>query len=84
MTSIGTLLAFVIVCASVLILRYTQPDIPRPFKTPWIPYVPIGGIMICLLMMVSLGMDNWLRLMGWLFLGLLVYIFYGRWHTNES
>jgi APA family basic amino acid/polyamine antiporter len=78
MTSIGTLLAFVIVCIGVLILRYTDPEHVRPFKTPWVPFVPLMGIFICLAMMISLGVTNWIRLIVWLAIGLLFYFFYGR------
>lgn len=77
MTSIGTLLAFVIVCICVLILRYRHPEIPRSFKTPFVPWTPILGIVICLSMMISLGIENWLRLITWMALGLLIYFFYG-------
>lgn len=84
MTSIGTLLAFCIVCASVLILRYTEPHLPRPFKTPAVPLVPLLGIAICLLMMVSLGIDNWIRLIVWLAIGIFVYVVYGRHHTSRK
>lgn len=80
MTSIGTLLAFVIVCIGVLVLRYVEPDLPRPFRTPWVPFVPIMGIFVCIAMMASLGIDNWLRLGIWLLIGLIVYFFYGRYH----
>jgi basic amino acid/polyamine antiporter, APA family len=82
MTSLGTLLAFVIVCAGVIILRCTQPDYPRPFRTPWVPFVPLAGIAICLTMMASLGMANWLRLISWLAIGSLVYFLYGRRHSK--
>ncbi|ASZ10310.1 amino acid permease [Chitinophaga pendula] len=78
MTSIGTLLAFVIVCAGVWIMRYTLPDVPRPFKTPWVPFVPIMGILCCLLMMVSLPWDTWLRLFVWMAIGMVIYYTYGR------
>lgn len=83
MTSIGTLLAFVIVCVCVLILRYKHPEIPRSFKTPWVPYVPVLGIVVCLSMMVSLGMDNWLRLIIWMIAGLVLYFLYGIKHSKE-
>lgn len=82
MTSIGTLLAFVLVCAGVLVLRYKQPDAPRAFRTPLVPVVPILGILCCLLMMVSLPLDTWLRLIGWLALGLLIYFAYGKYHSK--
>lgn len=77
MTSIGTLLAFVMVCLGVLILRYKQPDLPRAFKTPWVPVVPILGIITCLGMMFSLPLDTWIRLIVWLALGFVVYFGYG-------
>lgn len=78
LTSIGTLLAFAIVCASVLVLRKTRPDIPRPFKTPFVPAVPILGILTCILMMVSLGLATWARLAIWVLIGLAIYFLYGR------
>ena len=78
MTSIGTLLAFVMVCVGILILRKTQPDAPRTFRTPWVPVVPILGILTCLVMMVSLPGDTWLRLVVWLAIGLVIYYSYGR------
>ena len=76
MTSIGTLLAFVLVCAGVLVMRYKQPDAPRGFRTPLVPVIPILGILCCLLMMVSLPGDTWLRLVGWLALGIVIYFAY--------
>ncbi|MFN8395132.1 MAG: amino acid permease [Bacteroidia bacterium] len=82
MTSIGTLLAFVLVCAGVLVLRYKQPDAPRAFRTPLVPVVPILGILCCLAMMVSLPFDTWLRLIGWLALGLIIYFVYGKTHSK--
>ena len=78
MTSIGTLLAFVMVCLGVLIMRKQQPDAPRAFRTPWVPVVPIMGILTCLLMMVSLPWDTWLRLIVWLAAGLVIYYAYGK------
>ncbi len=78
MTSIGTLLAFVIVSTSILVLRARRPDIPRPFRTPWVPFVPIAGIFCCLVMMLSLGWENWMRLGVWLLIGLFIYGLYGR------
>ena len=80
MTSIGTLLAFVIVCFGVLILRYAEPNLPRPFRTPFVPYVPIAGILICLSLMIALGIDTWIRLVVWLAIGLCIYFYYGRFH----
>jgi APA family basic amino acid/polyamine antiporter len=78
MTSIGTLLAFVMVCAGVLILRKQQPDVHRPFKTPLVPLVPILGILTCFAMMTFLPGDTWLRLLIWLGIGLLIYFTYGK------
>ena len=82
LVSIGTLLAFVIVCAGVWILRVRRPDLPRPFKTPFVPLVPIIGIGICLLLMLTLPHDTWLRLFVWLILGFVIYFFYGRHHSR--
>lgn len=82
MTSIGTLLAFVMVCLGVLILRKKQPDTPRPFRTPWVPLVPVLGIATCLLMMVSLPLDTWIRLIAWLAIGFAVYFAYGKKHSK--
>ncbi len=78
LVNIGTLLAFVIVCAAVLVMRRTDPDTPRAFRTPFVPWVPIFGILLCLLLMFSLPAENWLRLGVWLVLGLVVYFCYGR------
>lgn len=76
MTSIGTLFAFMLVCAAVIILRKTNPDLPRQFKTPWVPFVPIMGIIVCALMIFGLGWENWLRLAGWLAIGFVIYFAY--------
>jgi len=76
-TSIGTLLAFVIVCAGVWILRARRPDLHRPFKTPWVPIVPILGIAICTYMMQTLGGATWLRLLVWLAIGFVIYFAFG-------
>jgi basic amino acid/polyamine antiporter, APA family len=77
LVSIGTLLAFVIVCIGILILRKTRPDLPRPFKTPWVPVIPILGAGFCLLQMFSLPPDTWIRLAVFIGLGLIVYFVYG-------
>jgi APA family basic amino acid/polyamine antiporter len=82
LTSIGTLLAFVIVCAGVLVLRQRRPELARPFRAPWVPAVPILGIAISLLLMLSLPWDTWLRLVVWLALGLGLYFGYGRRHSR--
>ncbi|MBI1768817.1 MAG: amino acid permease [Bacteroidetes bacterium] len=78
MTSIGTLLAFVLVCIGIIVLRKREPNLPRPFKTPWVPVVPILGIITCLVMMFSLPIGTWIRLFVWLVIGLAVYFFYGK------
>ncbi len=82
LVSIGTLLAFIIVCVSVLVLRKSKPDINRPFKTPWVPLVPILGAGICLLQMVALPLDTWLRLIIWMAIGFSIYFFYGVKHSK--
>jgi APA family basic amino acid/polyamine antiporter len=82
MTSIGTLLAFVMVSIGVLILRKRQPDAPRAFRTPFVPLVPILGILSCGLMMASLPLDTWLRLIVWLGIGLVIYFGYSRRHSR--
>lgn len=78
MTSIGTLFAFMLVCAAVIILRKTNPELPRQFKTPLVPLVPILGILTCGLMILGLGWPNWLRLFVWLLIGFAVYFGYSR------
>jgi APA family basic amino acid/polyamine antiporter len=78
MTSIGTLFAFVLVCAGVWILRVRRPDLPRAFRTPVVPVVSTLGIVVCGAMIYGLGWTNWLRLGVWLAIGLLIYFFYGR------
>ena len=82
LVSIGTLLAFVIVCAGVWVLRVRSPTLHRPFKTPWVPAVPIGGILICGYMMFGLPADTWYRLLVWMGLGLVIYFAYGRTHSK--
>ena len=81
LVNIGTLLAFAIVCAAVLIMRRTNPDAARPFRAPFVPLVPILGIASCLLLMFSLPSENWLRLAVWLLIGLAIYVVYGRRHS---
>jgi APA family basic amino acid/polyamine antiporter len=81
LTNIGTLFAFVIVCAAVLIMRYKHPEAERPFRAPFVPLVPILGILSCLLLMFSLPPENWLRLIIWLAIGFIIYFSYGRRHS---
>jgi APA family basic amino acid/polyamine antiporter len=82
MTSIGTLFAFILVCAGVWILRVRRPDLPRDFRTPLVPLFPILGIIVCGSMIFGLGIANWLRLGVWLVVGLFIYAFYGRKHSK--
>ena len=82
LVSIGTLLAFVIVCAGVWVMRVRHPELPRPFRTPWVPFVPIMGILVSLLLMVSLTLGTWIRLAAWLAIGMVIYFTYGRKHSR--
>jgi APA family basic amino acid/polyamine antiporter len=82
LVSIGTLLAFVIVCAGVWILRRRRPDLHRPFRTPWVPLVPILGIVISFALMASLPLATWIRLFVWLAIGMAIYFGYGRHHSH--
>jgi APA family basic amino acid/polyamine antiporter len=84
MTNIGTLFAFAIVCAAVLIMRRTNPEAKRPFRAPLVPLIPILGILSCLMLMFSLPEANWLRLLVWLALGLVIYFAYSRKRTVMS
>jgi basic amino acid/polyamine antiporter, APA family len=82
LVNIGTLLAFVIVCAGVWVLRRKRPNLPRPFKTPWVPLVPILGIITSLAAMASLPATTWYRLLIWLVIGMFIYFFYSRHHSK--
>jgi len=82
MVSIGTLFAFILVCGAVIHLRATEPDMPRPFRVPGVPAVPVVGIGLCLLLMAGLPLDTWLRLLGWLAIGMVIYFAYGRRHSR--
>jgi APA family basic amino acid/polyamine antiporter len=82
MVNIGTLLAFVIVCVSIIVLRYTDPGKARPFRTPWVPVIPALGVLFNGYMMVKLGWLNWARLVIWLIIGLVVYFTYGQKHSR--
>ena len=84
LVSIGTLMAFVIVCVAVLIMRQTNPEAERPFRAPLYPFVPLAGIGICGLLMFSLPSENWLRLIVWLGLGFIIYFVYGRHHSHMA
>jgi APA family basic amino acid/polyamine antiporter len=82
MVNIGTLLAFVIVCIAIMLLRHTDPERSRPFRTPWVPFVPMMGILFNGYMMYKLGWLNWARLIIWLVIGLVVYFTYSRKHSR--
>jgi APA family basic amino acid/polyamine antiporter len=82
MTSIGTLFAFMLVCAGVWLMRHRRPDIERGFTVPALPFVSIAGIVVCGAMIYGLGWTNWLRLAGWLAVGLVIYAAYGRRHSR--
>ncbi|MDR0763479.1 MAG: amino acid permease [Bacteroidales bacterium] len=82
LVSIGTMLAFTIICISVIILRKAQPLIPRPFKTPWVPFIPLLGATICIAQMIALPMATWIRLILWTAIGLTVYFTYGIKHSH--
>lgn len=82
LTNIGTLFAFALVCASVLILRYVDPDHPRPFRVPFSPVFPALGIILCVALMLSLPSENWMRLVAWLVVGLVIYFSYGYFHSR--
>jgi len=81
MVSNGTLFAFTLVCVGILVLRKTAKNLERPFKTPLVPFVPIMGILVCILMMASLPIESWERLAVWLGIGLLIYFVYGKKHS---
>lgn len=83
LVSIGTLLAFTIVCISIIILRRTRPDIERPFRTPFVPWVPALGAVICLVQMAALPLDTWLRLIIWMAIGMVIYFSYGIHHSRQ-
>lgn len=82
MTSIGTLLAFTLVCAGVLIVRKTMPHVPRTFRTPLVPFIPVAGILTCLSLMIFLPADTWIRLVLWMLIGLDIYSAYGVRHSR--
>jgi basic amino acid/polyamine antiporter, APA family len=77
MTVIGTLFAFVLVCFGIIVLRKTDPNVHRPFRTPWVPFIPILGILVCTGLIYTLGPANWLRLIIWLVIGVFIYFSYG-------
>jgi APA family basic amino acid/polyamine antiporter len=76
LVNIGTLFAFVLVCMGVLVLRRTRPDLDRPFRTPWVPFVPVMGIVCCFGLMLTLPSDTWVRLVVWMLIGFAIYFGY--------
>ncbi|MDP2599420.1 MAG: amino acid permease [Deltaproteobacteria bacterium] len=82
LTNIGTLFAFVLVCGGVLVLRYTDPNLKRPFRVPFVPLIPVLGIVFCVYLMISLPVLTWYRFLIWLGLGLLIYFGYGMKHSR--
>jgi APA family basic amino acid/polyamine antiporter len=82
LVSIGTLLAFAIVCISIVVLRKTRPEIERPFRTPWVPLIPILGALICFVQMAALPGDTWLRLIVWMAIGMVIYFAYSYRHSK--
>jgi APA family basic amino acid/polyamine antiporter len=83
LTNIGTLFAFAVVAGGVLILHYREPERPRPFRTPWMPWTPIIAIAACVFLMVQLPFVTWVRFLAWLGLGAVVYAGYGYWHSVQ-
>lgn len=81
LSNIGTLFAFIVVAAGVLVLRKTQPDRPRGFHVPWCPFLPVLSIVFCLVLMLALPLETWLRFFAWLVIGLLIYVTFGRKHS---
>lgn len=82
LVSIGTLFAFVVVCLGVLVLRHTRPDLPRAFRTPGVPVVPVLGVLACGWLMLNLPVETWLRFLVWMAIGLVIYLTYGRRHSR--
>ena len=78
LVSIGTLLAFVIVSIGIIFLRYQRPELDRPFRTPWVPLVPILSVLVCLALMASLPRETWERLVIWMVIGIAIYFAYGH------
>jgi basic amino acid/polyamine antiporter, APA family len=84
MVNIGTLFAFVLVSLGVLVLRRTQPDLPRAFRTPWVPVVPVLAVLSCLFLMLNLGTLTWWRFVTWMAIGLVVYFLHGYRHSRVA
>ena len=82
MTSIGTLFAFALVSIGIILMRRSDPDAPRPFRTPLVPLVPILAVLVCGAMIVGLGKENWTRLLVWLLIGFVIYFGYSVKHSK--
>jgi APA family basic amino acid/polyamine antiporter len=81
MVNVGTLFAFVLVSAGVIVLRRTRPDLPRGFRAPWVPVLPVASVIACLWLMLNLTLLTWIRFFGWMLIGLVVYFAYSRRHS---
>jgi APA family basic amino acid/polyamine antiporter len=81
MVNVGTLFAFVVVAAGVIVLRRTRPDLPRGFTVPWMPYLPIAAIVACLWLMLNLSALTWIRFVIWMVIGVAVYFLYSQRHS---
>jgi APA family basic amino acid/polyamine antiporter len=84
LVSLGTLSAFVMVCAGIWVLRRLHPELARPFRAPWVPVIPIFGMLSCGYMMVSLPRETWELFIGWMAIGVVIYFLYGRRHSRIS
>jgi APA family basic amino acid/polyamine antiporter len=84
LVNIGTLSAFVLICASIMVLRKQQPNLERKFRTPWVPFTPLVGIFFSIWLMIELPLETWIRFVIWLVLGLFIYLFYGRKHSKMA
>ena len=82
LVSIGTLFAFLVVCIGVLVLRRTRPTLPRSFRTPWVPVIPVLGVLSCGWLMLNLPLETWLRFLIWMVIGIAIYLAYGRRHSR--
>ena len=83
LTNIGTLFAFIVVSVGVIVLRRSQPDRPRSFRAPWVPLLPILSIVCCLILMLSLPLETWIRFFVWLAIGMAIYFLYSRHQTAK-
>ncbi|WP_084957800.1 amino acid permease [Thermoactinospora rubra] len=84
LVNIGTLFAFVVVSLGVMLLRRTRPDLPRAFRTPFMPVVPILSVLACVYLMLNLPVETWLRFLIWMVVGVVLYFAYGYWHSRAS